>query len=181
MRRYYISQRFFITLCVGITFRNVYYIMRFNTRSMPPTLEIALWLWLLTHHTDHVEGGGRGDPFSGVESSIDPDGRLGVTIRWRCSDLASNVNKARDEMQSVYDWNAFNFLGTCHWYWFRYSGYCFCMLDRMFSTVKRFFLSLSTQTGDKTIKGVCLTPASLQRDENANTQNTHLVKMNRFI
>ena len=32
MRRYYISQRFCITLCVGITFRNVYYIMRFNTR-----------------------------------------------------------------------------------------------------------------------------------------------------
>ena len=30
MRRYYISQRFFITLCVGITFRNdfFYYIMR---------------------------------------------------------------------------------------------------------------------------------------------------------
>ena len=32
MRRYYISQRFCITLYVGITFRNVYYIMRFNTR-----------------------------------------------------------------------------------------------------------------------------------------------------
>ena len=32
MRRYYISQRFCITLCVGITFRNVYYIMRFNRR-----------------------------------------------------------------------------------------------------------------------------------------------------
>ena len=31
-RRYYISQRFCITLCVGNTFRNVYYIMRFNTR-----------------------------------------------------------------------------------------------------------------------------------------------------
>ena len=34
MRRYYISQRFCITLCVGITFRNVYYIMRFNTRGL---------------------------------------------------------------------------------------------------------------------------------------------------
>ena len=33
MRRYYISQRFCITSCVGITFRNVYYIMRFNTRA----------------------------------------------------------------------------------------------------------------------------------------------------
>ena len=34
MRRYYISQRFYITLCVGITFRNVYYIMRFNRRAI---------------------------------------------------------------------------------------------------------------------------------------------------
>ena len=33
MRKYYISQGFCITLCVGITFRNVYYIMHFNTRG----------------------------------------------------------------------------------------------------------------------------------------------------
>ena len=34
MRRYYISQRFCITLCVGITIRNVYYIISFNMRAL---------------------------------------------------------------------------------------------------------------------------------------------------
>ena len=42
MRRYYISQRFCITLCVGITFRNVYYIMRFNSRVITSGLPMLL-------------------------------------------------------------------------------------------------------------------------------------------
>ena len=50
MRRYYISQRFCITLCVGITFRNVYYIMRFNTRSILTLCLVSIlpWFWSIT-------------------------------------------------------------------------------------------------------------------------------------
>ena len=45
MRRVYISQRFCITLCVGITFRNIYYIMRFNTRRPLPLVGFKFGSW----------------------------------------------------------------------------------------------------------------------------------------
>ena len=50
MRRYYISQRFCITICVGITFRNVYYIMRFNTRT-------HIYVHAYTHIYAHIYKG----------------------------------------------------------------------------------------------------------------------------